>query len=102
MLELKTQTGRECHDPFCALLSGFLFLLDLDHFTAIVKAAIRADGVRKTVGTAIGTGNQVAGYQRILRAAAVTAAFRVLALWMWGHVFLLITRTCRADARRYF
>jgi hypothetical protein len=98
---IKTQTGRVCHDPFCALLSGFLFFLHLHYFTAIVKAAIWTDRVRKTAGPAVGAGDGVAGLQRVLRTAAVTAALRVFALRMWGHNFLLITRTHRAEARRF-
>jgi hypothetical protein len=46
--------------------------------------------VRKAAGAAIGARNQIAGYQGILRTAAVTAALRVFALWMWGHVDLLM------------
>ena len=83
-MTVKTQTGRECHDPL-SLLAGFLFLFYLYDFAAIVKTAFGANGVRQAHGAAVGAGNEIASYQGILRATAVTAAFGVLALGMWGH-----------------
>ena len=91
MFSLKTQTGRDGHDPFCALRSGFLFLLDLDDLSAIVETAIGANSMRQAHGTAVRAGDEVARQQGVLRAAAIAAALRMFALWMWGHVFLLIT-----------
>ncbi len=74
---IKTQTGRDSHDPFGfytksetardrSLLGGFLFLLNLNNFAAVVETAFRADGMRKAHGTAVGTGNGVHRCQRIL------------------------------------
>ena len=74
---IKTQTGRDSHDPFGfytksetardrSLLSGFLFLLHLNNFAAIVETAFRADGMWKTHGTAVGTGDGIHRGQRIL------------------------------------
>ena len=40
--------------------------------------------MRQALGTAVGAGDGVELGQRVMCAAAVAAALRVLALWMWG------------------
>jgi len=99
--------GRDSHDPFCEtmqtfLLSGLLFLLNLDNFTPVVETAFRADGVRQAHGTAIGTDNGVHRRQRILRTAAVTASLGMFALWMWGHEYFLLLHTSDELRARLF
>ena len=84
LCQFKTQTGRDCHDPFW-LFSRFLFFFDLVDFASFEVSAVRADDVRQALVPAIGAGNQVRGNQRILRAAAIPASFGMFALWMWGH-----------------
>jgi len=103
---IKTQTDRERHDPFCKdgvsrpLLAGFLFFFDLNNFAPVIKAAFRANGVRKAHGTAIGACNGVHCCQCVLRTAAVAAPLGMFALGMWGHLyFLLYTYIRRALAR---
>jgi hypothetical protein len=102
---IKTQTGRECHDPFCgrnenALFSGLLFFLDLNDFAAFVVTAIRANRVGQALGSAIGAGDCIYRGQCVLRTAAITASLGMFALWMWGHeYFLLYTYIRRACAR---
>ena len=70
-MAIKTQTGRECHDPFCgrskvALFSGLLFFLNLNNFAALVVTAIRANGVGQALGSAIGAGDSIYCGQGIL------------------------------------
>lgn len=62
---IKTQTGRDCHDPFW-LFSRFLFFFDLVDFASFEVSAVRADDVRQALVPAIGAGNQVGGNQRVL------------------------------------
>lgn len=50
----------------CNLLAGFLFFLDLNDFPAFVETAVRADGVGKALGSAIGTNREVGSRQRVL------------------------------------
>ena len=64
------------------LLSLFLFLLDFNNFAAFVKSAIRTDGMGKAHRTAIRAGDQVMGLQSVVRAAHITAALGMFALWM--------------------
>ena len=52
--------------------------------------AIGANGVRQAHGTAIGAGNEIAGLQGIVGAAAIAAALGMFGLGMWCHDFLLI------------
>ena len=65
LCQFKTQTGRDCHDPF-RLFSQFLFFFDLVDFASFEISAVRADDVRKALVPAIGTGNQVGGGQGVL------------------------------------
>ena len=39
--------------------------------------------------SAIGASHQVGGFQGVMRAAPVAAAFRKFTLWLWGHSLLL-------------
>jgi len=61
-----------------------------NHFFAIIKAAVGADGVREVFFATIGASYNRAGRQRIMRAAAVSAAFRMFAFRMWGHGVLFL------------
>ncbi len=68
---IKTQTGRECHDPFCGqnktgLFSGLLFFLDLNNFASLVVAAVRANSVGQAFVSAIGAGDCVYRGQGVL------------------------------------
>ena len=70
-MAIKTQTGRECHDPFCgrnkaALFGGLLFFLDLNDFASLVVTAVRANGVRQALVSTIGAGDSVYCGQGVL------------------------------------
>jgi hypothetical protein len=52
--------------------------------------AFRANGVREAHRTAIGAGNEIAGLQGIVGAAAIAASLGMFGLGMWCHDFLLI------------
>ncbi len=60
-----------------------------DDFAPIIIAAVRAHNVRQAHLATIGAGDQVGSGQRVVRAAAVAAAFGVFAFWMWWHGQLL-------------
>ena len=77
-MDIKTQTGRVCHDP---LMGGLVlpllllfFLLDLNNFAAFVVSAVGADDVWKAHGAAVGADCEVAWFQRIMRAAIIAAS----------------------------
>ena len=86
---LKTQTRREGHGAPVVYRLRFLFFFDCDHFATLILPAVGADGVRQAHSAAVGAGGQVRSLQRIMRAAAVTAAFRVFTLWLGAHLLLL-------------
>lgn len=65
-----------------------LIFFHVDHLFALVMSAARADSVGQSHLTAIGALHQVLGFQRILRAAAISAASGKFTLWLWGHVLL--------------
>jgi hypothetical protein len=64
---------------------GSLLLFDVDHFTALVMAAIWANGVGQAHFTAIAALDQVTSFQRVMGAAAITATRSVFPFWLWGH-----------------
>ena len=69
--------------------AGRLFLLRLfffgDHFAPIIVTAVRAHGMRAALFAAVGASNQRRRGKRIVRAAAVAAAFGMLSFWKWRH-----------------
>jgi hypothetical protein len=62
-------------------LSGLL----LDDFLTLVEAALGANPVLGHLFTARGAGYQGNCAKRIMGAAAIAAALRVFAFWMWRH-----------------
>ena len=61
-----------------------------DHFAAFVMAAIGANVMRKPHLAAVRASNQLAGFECIVRSAAVPATFGNFTLWQRGHGLLLI------------
>ena len=80
-----TKARRFAASPLLRLRFLFLIFLYFDNFAAFVKTAVGTDGVRQAHGTAVRAAGEVARNQRVVRAAVIAAALRVLALWMWGH-----------------
>jgi hypothetical protein len=65
-------------------LALFLFF-GLDYFAAFVVTAVGANGMRQPFFAAVAARDQVAGLQRIMCTAAITASLAVFPFWMWWH-----------------
>jgi hypothetical protein len=57
------------------MLFGLFLFFDLDYFTSLIEAAIRADSVWQAHAAAVTAGNQVAGLKRVMGATSVSASF---------------------------
>ena len=63
-----------------------LFLaLDFDNFAALVETTFGANSMRQAHRTTICAGGQIAGFEGIVGAASIAAAFGNFTLWQWGH-----------------
>jgi hypothetical protein len=65
------------------------FFLYFNYFATFIKTAIWANSVWQDHRSAIGAGYQVGGFQRVMCAPAITAAFRKFTFRLWGHSLLL-------------
>ena len=63
-----------------------LFAFDVHDFAAFIVAAAWAYGVRKALLATVGAGDGVAGFERVMGAAAVAAAFGCLTFWKGCHI----------------
>ena len=68
----------------------FLFFGNADNLAALVMPAVRANGVRQPHLAAVAAGHQIAGGQRIVRPAPVTAALGGFSLGKRSHNCVLI------------
>ncbi len=82
--------------------SGFLLLFcDFDYFASFVETTFGANGMRQAHGTAIAAGGQIARFEEVVGATAITAAFGNFTFWQRGHVsFSLIQAS--GSARCHF
>ncbi len=82
------------------LAAGLAVIAYFDHGLALVRAAVRADMVRDVVFVAVFAANQMIERQRIVRAAAVTAATRMFSLRQRTHGLAPLNSPTRHDQQR--
>jgi hypothetical protein len=66
-----------------------LLLLDFEHFSAAVMAAIRAYVMRPVLLAAVGAGHERRGIEGVLGSPAIAASLRMLAFGKRRHAVLL-------------
>ncbi len=68
------------------VFSGYLLVVgDFENFAPFIITTFGANGMRQAHGTAVGAGGQIAGFQSVVGAAAITATFGNFSFWQRGH-----------------
>jgi len=71
-------------------MGSLFFLICFLHrydFPTFVETTVRTNDMREDHGTAICASYQIGGFQGIMGAAAVAAAFGKFTFWLWGHSY---------------